>query len=103
MSLMNPDPSLFLTETPKVEWDSCFNCCAEEPVIEPEVTNRVRRFYAQAQYTYYRSPENPSALSFQEGEMLVIEDYTDTWCWATNSDGITGIAPLNYLKIISEA
>ena len=60
---------------------------------------------AEALYSYSADPEDPSELSFSKGDVLQILDTSGKWWQAKRDhpDGTfsIGIAPSNYLKLIS--
>ncbi|RIB10607.1 hypothetical protein C2G38_2005086 [Gigaspora rosea] len=60
------------------------------------------KYKAKALYDYHGSPEDRTELSFVKGDYLDIASKEGKWWHARKADGTTGIAPSNYLELISE-
>ncbi|KAJ7510599.1 hypothetical protein B0H11DRAFT_1029894, partial [Mycena galericulata] len=59
-------------------------------------------YKAKALYAYTASADDPNQISFARGEILDIVDKQGKWWSAKKSDGTVGIAPFNFLQIISQ-
>lgn len=55
---------------------------------------------AKALYAYTASPDDPTEISFNKGEILEITDATGKWWQCKTAAGNMGIAPSNYLQIV---
>ncbi|KAF9459216.1 hypothetical protein BDZ94DRAFT_1054751 [Collybia nuda] len=56
---------------------------------------------AEALYAYTASANDETELSFRKGEVLDILTQSDLWWEARKADGTIGIAPSNYLSLIT--
>ncbi|KAF0989461.1 hypothetical protein HZS_3230 [Henneguya salminicola] len=85
------------TQTSKVE--KSVPTYSSSSVIEPPISNS---YTHEAVYDYTADEDNE--LSFEEGEKFTIIEKTDKdWWTVTNSTGITGLVPSNYVKLIPES
>ncbi|KAF0520408.1 High osmolarity signaling protein SHO1 [Gigaspora margarita] len=66
------------------------------------ITDDDYKYKAKAIYDYRGSPEDRTELSFVKGDDLDIASKEGKWWHARKADGTTGIAPSNYLQLISE-
>ncbi|KAH8988285.1 SH3 domain-containing protein [Lactarius hatsudake] len=57
-------------------------------------------YKAKALYAYTASPDEPSDISFSEGETLDIIEKDGDWWQARKENGTFGIVPSNFLRII---
>ncbi|KAF9459215.1 hypothetical protein BDZ94DRAFT_1054728 [Collybia nuda] len=58
-------------------------------------------YKAEALYAYTGSPDDATEVSFKKGEILDVMTKSDLWWEVRKSNGTKGIAPSNYLKVVS--
>jgi len=77
----------------------------EAPVVQPPPQTvdiqRVAKWRAEAMFDYHGSTDDPNELRFKKGEILYITDKSGKWWEGGTKDGRQGIAPSNYLRLMT--